>query len=57
MDPAIGPEKRLRIGDRLEIVPNSATLAISLQQRIYGVRNGAVERIFPVAGKDKARTA
>ena len=34
MDPAIGPEKRLRIGDRLEIVPR----AISLQQRIYGVR-------------------
>jgi D-serine deaminase-like pyridoxal phosphate-dependent protein len=57
MDPAIGPEKRLRIGDRLEIDPNSATLAISLQQRIYGVRNGAVERIFSVAGKDKARTA
>jgi D-serine deaminase-like pyridoxal phosphate-dependent protein len=57
MDPAIGPEKRLRIGDRLEIVPNSATLAISLQQRIYGVRKGAVERIFAVAGKDKARPA
>jgi D-serine deaminase-like pyridoxal phosphate-dependent protein len=57
MDPAIGPEKRLRIGDRLEIIPNSATLAISMQQRIYGVRNGAVERIFPVGGKEKAGTA
>jgi len=57
MDPAIGPEKRLRIGDRLEIIPNSATLAISMQQRIYGVRNGAVERIFAVAGKEKARPA
>jgi D-serine deaminase-like pyridoxal phosphate-dependent protein len=57
MDPDIAPEKRLRIGDRLEIIPNSATLAISLQQKIYGVRNGAVERIFPVAGKDKAGAA
>jgi D-serine deaminase-like pyridoxal phosphate-dependent protein len=57
MDPAVGPGKRLRIGDRLEIVPNSATLAISLQQRIYGVRNGALERIFPVGGKEKSGTA
>jgi len=57
MDPAIVPEKRLRIGDRLEIVPNSATLAISLQRRICGVRNGVVERTFSVAGKDKAGTA
>jgi D-serine deaminase-like pyridoxal phosphate-dependent protein len=52
MDPAIDPEKRLRIGDRLEIVPNSATLAISLQQRIYGVRNGRIERIFAVGGRN-----
>ncbi len=52
MDPAIDPEKRLRIGDRVEIVPNSATLAISMQDRIYGVRSGVVERIFTVAGRD-----
>lgn len=57
MDPAVVPEKRFRIGDQLEIVPNSATLAISLQRRIYGVRNGVVERTFSVAGKDKAGTA
>ncbi len=46
------PEKRLRIGDRLEIIPNNATLAISTQERIYGVRHGMVERIFAVAGRD-----
>ncbi|MCE5264378.1 MAG: alanine racemase [Deltaproteobacteria bacterium] len=57
MDPEIGPEKRLKIGDRLEIIPNSATLAISLQQRIYGIRNGLVERIFAVAGKPSAKPA
>lgn len=43
--------KRLRIGDRLEIVPNNATLAISTQEQIYGVRNGMVERVFTVAGR------
>jgi D-serine deaminase-like pyridoxal phosphate-dependent protein len=53
MESEIDPGKRLRIGDRLEIVPNSATLAISMQQRIYGVRNGVVERIFAVAGREK----
>lgn len=49
------PEKRLRIGDRMEIVPNNATLAISLQEKIYGVRHGMVERIFTVAGRDAGR--
>jgi D-serine deaminase-like pyridoxal phosphate-dependent protein len=51
MNRDIGPEKRLRIGDRLEILPNNATLSISTQERIYGVRNGIVERIFAVAGR------
>jgi len=51
MEPDIAPEKRLRIGDRLEIVPNNATLAISMRQKIYGVRDGMVERIFAVAGR------
>jgi D-serine deaminase-like pyridoxal phosphate-dependent protein len=48
MDPTIGPDKRLRVGDRLEIVPNNATLVIRLQEQIYGVRNGVIEHVFPV---------
>ena len=56
MDPDIDPGKRLRIGDRLEIVPNSATLAISMQERIYGIRRGAVERIFAVTGRNGSLT-
>ncbi len=53
-DPDMAPGKRLRIGERLEIIPNNATLAISMQERIYGVRNGLVERIFAVAGRGGA---
>lgn len=53
-DPDIAPEKRLRLGDRLEIIPNNATLVISMQERIYGVRNGMVERVFAVAGRGGA---
>ncbi len=48
MDPTIGPDKRLRVGDRLEIVPNNATLVISMQEHIYGIRNGVIEHVFPV---------
>jgi D-serine deaminase-like pyridoxal phosphate-dependent protein len=51
MEPNIGPERRLQVGDRLEVVPNNATLVITMQERIYGVRNGIVERVFPVAGR------
>jgi D-serine deaminase-like pyridoxal phosphate-dependent protein len=51
MKPDTALEKRLRIGDRLEIVPNNATLSISMQQKIYGVRDRMVERIFAVAGR------
>jgi D-serine deaminase-like pyridoxal phosphate-dependent protein len=53
MEPKIGPEKRLRLGDRLEIVPNNATLVISMQEKLYGVRRGVVERILPVGGRDR----
>lgn len=53
-DPEMDPGKRLRLGDRLSIVPNNATLVISMQERIYGVRNGMVERVFAVAGRGGA---
>jgi D-serine deaminase-like pyridoxal phosphate-dependent protein len=50
-DPNTDHIKRLRIGDRLAIIPNNATLSISMQERIYGIRNEMVERIFAVAGR------
>ncbi len=57
MEPNIAPEERLRVGDRLEIVPNNATLVISMQERIYGVRHGLVERVFAVAGRGQGTPA
>ena len=41
------------MGERLEIVPNNATLVINIHDRIYGVRNGAVEEIIPVTGRGR----
>jgi D-serine deaminase-like pyridoxal phosphate-dependent protein len=47
-----GAAGRLALGERLRIIPNNATLAISLQREIYGVRKGVVERIFALAGRE-----
>jgi len=47
------PEKKLNLGERLEIVPNNATLVVNIHDRIYGVRNGMVEEIIPVPEGDE----
>jgi len=47
------PGKKLTLGERLEIVPNNATLVINIHDRIYGVRNGAVEEEIPVTGRGR----
>jgi D-serine deaminase-like pyridoxal phosphate-dependent protein len=39
---------KLKLGERLEIEPNNATLAISIHHQLYGVRNGVIEKVFPV---------
>lgn len=43
----------LRIGERLEVIPNHATLAVNLHSQIYGVRDGKVERTIPVLCREK----
>lgn len=46
-------KKNLKIGDRLQIVPNSANLVVNLHDVLYGVRDGHVERVMPVTGRGK----
>ncbi len=50
-DSNISSEKRLKFGERLEIVPNNSTLAINLQTQVYGVRNGILEKVISVKGR------
>jgi len=45
--------RNLKLGDRLEIVPNSVNLVINMHDLIYGVRGGVIERIIPVTGRGK----
>jgi D-serine deaminase-like pyridoxal phosphate-dependent protein len=41
----------LKLGDRLEIVPNSISLVVNIHDQLYGVRNGEVEMVIPVTGR------
>jgi D-serine deaminase-like pyridoxal phosphate-dependent protein len=47
----MAPGKKLKLGERLEIVPNNATLVINIHDQVYGVRNSAVEEVIPVTGR------
>jgi D-serine deaminase-like pyridoxal phosphate-dependent protein len=43
---------RVNVGDRLEIVVQYHDGTIHLHRRMYGIRNGAVERIFTIEHQD-----
>ncbi len=45
------PAQKLNYGDRIEVIPNNATLVINIHDQLYGVRNGKVERTFSVTGR------
>lgn len=45
--------KKLTLGERLEIVPNSASLILNIHDKAYGVRNGVVEREFQLTGRGR----
>jgi D-serine deaminase-like pyridoxal phosphate-dependent protein len=46
-----GSGGRLLLGERLEIVPNNATLVINIHEVLYGVRGGIVEQMIDVTGR------
>lgn len=53
VDSNINNKKRLKLGERLEIVPNNSTLVINLQTQVYGIRNGIIEKVISVKGRTK----
>jgi len=48
-DPAV----KLVPGDKVEIIPSHACTTISLHDTLYGIRNGRLEVVWPVAGRGK----
>jgi D-serine deaminase-like pyridoxal phosphate-dependent protein len=47
------PGLALRVGQRLQIIPNHVCPAVNLFDRMYGVRNGAVVCEIPIEGRGK----
>lgn len=46
-----GAMSSVSVGERLEILPNNATLSIALHDELYAVRGGLVERVISVTGR------
>jgi D-serine deaminase-like pyridoxal phosphate-dependent protein len=46
---------RVRIGERLQVIPSHACTCMNLFDVAYGVRKGRVEREFRIAGRGKVR--
>ena len=40
------PDKTVALGERLEIIPNAGFICVGIHKRIYGVRNGKVEKML-----------
>lgn len=45
------PKKKVTLGERLEIIPNNATMVVAMHDQIYGVRKGEVEKVFTISGR------
>jgi D-serine deaminase-like pyridoxal phosphate-dependent protein len=48
----VGPTLNLEVGDRIEILVHYHDGTINLHDRMYGIRNGEVERVFAIEGND-----
>jgi len=49
------PRRRLRVGDRLEIIPNHVCPVMNLHDEVAAVRRGRVEAIWAVAARGQIR--
>ncbi len=49
----MNPKNRLRLGQRLEIIPNNPFPVTNMHDQLYGVRNGKIKRIVTVTGRGR----
>jgi D-serine deaminase-like pyridoxal phosphate-dependent protein len=47
--------KKPQVGDVVRIIPNHCCVVTNMMDEVYGVRNGKVETVFPVAARGKVR--
>lgn len=46
-------KKNIKIGDRVRIIPDNATVVINIHDKLYGVRGDIVEKIMAVSGRGR----
>jgi D-serine deaminase-like pyridoxal phosphate-dependent protein len=46
-------EAEFSVGDRVRVIPNHICVAVNLHEKVYGVRGGAVEEVWPVDARGK----
>jgi D-serine deaminase-like pyridoxal phosphate-dependent protein len=46
-------DRSFAVGDRVRIIPNHICVAVNLHERVYGVRNGELEAVWPVEARGK----
>ena len=44
-----------RIGERISVIPNHACVVTNLHDRIYGARDGRIERVFEIAARGRTQ--
>ncbi len=49
------PQRKLKVGDRLEIIPNHVCPVMNLHDEAVGIRNGRVETVWAIAARGKIR--
>lgn len=47
--------KKPKVGEVINIIPNHCCVTTNMMDEIYGVRNGTVEKVYPVAARGKVR--
>lgn len=52
-----GTDWRPAVGDRVRVVPNHVCVSVNLQERVWGLRDGQVERSWPVAARGREKVA
>jgi D-serine deaminase-like pyridoxal phosphate-dependent protein len=43
----------LKVGDKIELIPNHVCTTVNLHDRFYGMRKGKVEAIWPIAARGR----
>ncbi|MDA4130187.1 MAG: DSD1 family PLP-dependent enzyme [Thaumarchaeota archaeon] len=45
----------LKVGDKVEVLPSDCDTTVNLHDRLYGIRNGEVEVVWPILARGKFR--